>query len=269
MLIKMTWTFEPMMKKEPKLGKAVLIVGLPGIGNVGKIAADFIIDEVKAKPLYNVFSHDLPNSVFVNDNNLVELPSIEMYFKKRNGKSDLLILTGDVQPAEESSSYEFCEAVLDKAKSLGAGLVVTLGGIGLAEVPKKPQVYCTGNSRDLIKNFSKGLKINQKLYGIVGPIIGVSGLLIGLAERKKMPAVCLLSETLGHPAYLGIKGAREIVRTLNKKLGLNIKISELDKEIEDIEGEILTRTQELGKVSKKAALKKLQGRVQKETSYIG
>ncbi|HII71572.1 TPA: hypothetical protein HA265_02345 [Candidatus Woesearchaeota archaeon] len=265
----MTWNFEPLAKTEPSLKKTVLIVGLPGIGNVGKIAADFIIDEVKAKPLYNVFSYDLPNSVFVNDSNLVELPSIELYFKKRNGKGDLIILTGDVQPAEESSSYEFCEKVLDVAQKFGVSQIVTLGGIGLAEVPKKPQVFCTGNSKEVIKKFSKGLKLNEKLYGIVGPIIGVSGLMIGLAGRRDIPAVCLLSETLGHPAYLGIKGAREIVKVLNTRLDLKIKISELDKEIEDIEGEILTRTQDLGKLSKKAALKKLQGRMQKETSYIG
>ncbi|MBW2971955.1 PAC2 family protein [Candidatus Woesearchaeota archaeon] len=265
----MTWKFEPLTKEKPKIKNSVLIVGLPGIGNVGKIAADFIIDEVKAKPLYNIFSHELPNSVFVNDQNLVELPSVELYWKKRNGKPDILVLTGDVQPAEESSSYDFCEGILEVAQKLGVGMVITLGGIGLADVPKKPQVFCTGNSKDAIKRFSKSLSLNDKLYGIVGPIIGVSGLMVGLAERRKMPAVCLLAETLGHPAYLGIKGAREIVKVLSKKLDLKIKISELDKEIEDIEEEILTRTQELSKASKKAALKKLQGRMQKETSYIG
>ncbi len=265
----MTWDFEPLIKKMPKLSNTTLIVGLPGIGNVGKIAADFIIDEVKAKKIYNVFSHEMPNSVFVNDHNLVELPTIEMYAKKRNGKGDLIILTGDVQPAEEKSSYDFCEAVLGIAKEMDASLIVTLGGIGLAEVPKKPQVYCTGNSKEAIKGFGKGLKLNKELYGVVGPIIGVSGLMIGLAGRRKIPAVCLLSETLGHPAYLGIKGAREIVKTLNKRLSLKIKISDLDKEIEDIEGEMLTKTQEFGKASKKQALKKLQGRIQKETNYIG
>jgi uncharacterized protein (TIGR00162 family) len=265
----MVWNFELLTKSAPKLKNTVLIVGLPGIGNVGKIAADFVIDEVGAKPLFNVFSHEMPNSVFVNDHNLVELPTIEVYSKKRNGKCDLLILTGDVQPAEESSSYDFCENVLDMAKKLDVSQIITLGGIGLAEVPKKPQVFCTGNSKDIIKQFSKGLKLNEKLYGIVGPIIGVSGLMIGLAGKRKIPSVCLLSETLGHPAYLGIKGAREIVKVLNKKLDLKIKISDLDKEIADIEGEILTKTQELSKLSKKAALKKLQGRLQKETSYIG
>ncbi|MFH1669492.1 MAG: PAC2 family protein [Candidatus Woesearchaeota archaeon] len=265
----MSWNFELIGKAVPKLNKPILIIGLPGIANVGKISADFIIDEVKAKKTFNIFSYDLPNSVFVNDKNLVELPTIEMYHRKRNGKGDLLILTGDVQPAEERSSYEFCEAVLDTAEKLGVKLIITLGGIGLAEVPKKPQVFCTGNSKDMITRFSKGINLNEKLYGIVGPIIGVSGLLIGLAAKRKIDAVCLLAETLGHPAYLGIKGAREIVKVLNKKLSLKIKISELDKEIADIESEIMSKTQELGKISKKTALKKLQSRLHKETSYIG
>ena len=265
----MSWKFEQIPKTLPKLKKPVLIVGLPGIGNVGKIAADFIIDETKAKMIYNVFSYELPNSVFVNDNNLVELPTIEMYSKKSLKGSDLLILTGDVQPADEKSSYEFCEKVLDVAEELKAELIITLGGIGLSDVPKKPQLFCTGNSPEVIKKFKKGIKLNEKLYGIVGPIIGVSGLMVGLAAKRKMPAVCMLAETLGHPAYLGVQGAREIVKALNKKVGLSIKISRVDKEIADIESEILSRTQELSKLSKQAALKKMQGRMYKETSYIG
>lgn len=263
------WKFEPITKTVPKLQRPILIVGLPGIGNVGKIAADFIIDETKAKLIYNVFSHDLPNSVFVNDHNLIELPSIEMYAKKKAKGEDIMILTGDVQPADEQSSYDFCEKVLEVAKRHSASLIITLGGIGLADAPKKPEIFCTGNSKDVIKKFKKNTKVNEKLYGIVGPIIGVSGLLVGLAARQGIPAVCLLAETLGHPAYLGIQGAREVVKFLNKKIGLNIKISRVDREIENIESEILTRTQELSKLSKKAALDKMKRGMHKETSYIG
>ncbi len=264
----MTWKFELLAKSVPKLKNPVLIVGLPGIGNVGKIAADFIIDEIKAKKLYNIFSYDMPNSVFVNDQSLVELPAIEMYYKTR-GSSDLLILTGDVQPADERSSYEFCEDVLDIAEKLGVRLVITLGGIGLAEVPKKPQIFSTGSSKQVIKDFAKGMKLNDKLYGIVGPIIGVSGLIIGLSVRRKMPAICLLAETLGHPAYLGINGARETVHVLNKKLSLKINIASLDKEINEIETEISSRSKEVSKLSKKSVLKKIQSRMQKDTNYIG
>jgi uncharacterized protein (TIGR00162 family) len=265
----MSWTFESERKKELKLNKPILIAGLPGIANVGKITADFVIDELKAKKLYNIFSYDLPNSVFVSDKNLIELPVIELYFKQRENGNDILILTGDVQPAEERSSYEFCEAVLDTAQKLGVQQVITLGGIGLIDVPKTPNVFCTGNSEEAVDEFCKGLKINKNLYGIVGPIIGVSGLLVGMAAKKKIPAVCLLAETLGHPAYLGMRGARELVEVLNKKLALNINMSELDKEIQDIENEILERSEELMKRPKKASLKKIQGRMQKETQYIG
>jgi hypothetical protein len=265
----MTWNFELAQKRIPELNKPILIVGLPGIGNVGKITADFIIDEIKAQRLYSISSYEMPNSVFVNDKDLIELPSIELYCRKRARGNDILVLTGDVQPADERGSYEFCEKVLDKAQELDVELVITLGGIGLAEAPKKPEVFCTGNSRELIKKFGKSITLKEKLYGIVGPIIGVSGLLVGLAGKRKMPAVCLLAETLGHPAYLGIKGARELVKVLNKKFTLAIKLDDLDKEIEDIEAEVLTKTQELGKASKSSALKKLQGRIPKETSYIG
>ncbi|MBW2967069.1 PAC2 family protein [Candidatus Woesearchaeota archaeon] len=261
----MSWKLQRIGKAKVAVKNPVLIVGLPGIGNVGKIAADFIIDEINAKPIYDVVSHDMPNSVFVNDKNLIELPSVELYAAVRKGKADVLVLTGDVQPAGEASSYDLCEKILDVSAKYGVKQVITMGGIGLAEVPKKPSVYCTGNSKKAIKDFVNGTNMNEKLYGLVGPIIGVSGLMVGLAGKRKIPAVCMLAETLGYPTYLGIQGARELVKILNLKYKLGIKMTDLDKEIEDIESEMLVRTQELSKVSKN--IQKLQ--MGKETSYIG
>ena len=66
----------------PELKNPILLEGLPGIGNVGKIAIDFVIEELKAKKIYSLFSYTFPHSVFVNHDDLVELPSIEMYYKK-------------------------------------------------------------------------------------------------------------------------------------------------------------------------------------------
>jgi len=44
-----------------------------------------------------------------------------------------------------------------------------------------------------------------------------------------------LAETLGHPLYLGVKGAREQLKVLNKKLNLKLNLDKLDKEIKDCE----------------------------------
>ena len=138
-------------KKVPKLRNPVFIEGLPGIGNVGKIAIDFMIEELKAKKLYALFSYTFPHSVFVNENDLVELPSIELYYKKFNGKKrDLLILTGDVQPVDEVSSYEFCDKLIEIAKKFKSHEIVTTGGIGLQEIPENPRVFITGNGKKII-----------------------------------------------------------------------------------------------------------------------
>ena len=65
---------------ENALHKPIFIEGLPGIGNVGKIAVDFFIDELKAIKLYSFFSYKFPHSVFINEKNLVEMPKIELYW---------------------------------------------------------------------------------------------------------------------------------------------------------------------------------------------
>lgn len=251
-----------LIKKLPSLNNPILIEGLPGIGNVGKVVVDFMIDELKAKKMMEIYSYSFPHSVFVNENNLVELPKIEVYFKKSN-KTDLIFLAGDVQPAEESASYEFSNKILDIAQHFKTKEIITLGGIGLPAVPEKPKVYCTGNSRNLIKKYKEGVKINDKLYGVVGPIIGVTGLLNGLAGERKMKSICFLAETYGHPLYLGIKGSQEILKILNKKLNLKLNLKQLDKEVAEAEKEIIKRTKELGDITK---LKKIKG---KDFAYIG
>ncbi len=231
------WNFE-LSSKKPFLKNPILIVGLPGIGNVGKIVVDFMIEELKAVKLYEISGHSMPNSVFVNEENLVELPKIEMYYKHLKNNKDLILLTGDVQPIDEESCYEFCEELAELSVGYKVSEIITLGGIGLGEVPKKARVFCTGNSHELIKKYKEGTNINTQVYGFVGPIVGVSGLLVGISEKKKIKAISLLAETLGHPMYLGVKGAKETLYVLDKKLGLKINIKKLDKEIAALDKEM-------------------------------
>lgn len=250
----------------PKLASPVLIEGLPGIGNVGKVAVDFLVEELKAKKVFEFFSHSLPHSVFVNEKNLVELPSIALYHKRINN-NDFLLLAGDVQPVDERASYEFSEFVLDTIVRLGCKEVITLGGIGLPVIPRLPKVYCTGNCPEIVRKYSEGVSVRKNLYGVVGPVVGVSGLLLGLSKKKNMKAASLLVETYGHPMYLGLRGARELVKILDKKLGLNIDLKGLDREISEIEQEF--QKKRLGRKQSKGTIQKIQKKLGKEVSYIG
>ena len=101
--------------------------------------------------------------------------------------------------------------------------------------------------------------MKKELYGVVGPIVGASGLLLGLGKKNKIDGICFLAETYGHPMYLGIKGAKELLKIIQKKVGIKVDIKKIDKEIAELEKELLKRSQE--GVSKK--------KLAQETSYIG
>ncbi|HYD02678.1 MAG TPA: PAC2 family protein, partial [Alphaproteobacteria bacterium] len=121
----------------PKITSPVMICGMPGIGNVGKICIDILIEGTKAVLIKSFHSKHLPNSVFVNEENLIDLPKLSLYYKKINNK-DFLFLTGDVQPVDEQSSYDFTELVIQIFKEYKGDHILTTGGIGLSVVPEHP-----------------------------------------------------------------------------------------------------------------------------------
>src|SRR3989344_477432 len=254
--------------KEPQLSNPILIEGLPGIGNVGKIAVDFMVEELKAVKLYSFFSHKFPSSVFVNQQNLVEMPKIEMYYRKSVGpkKRDYLFLTGDIQPIDEESCYLFCEEVIKIAQQYNCSEMITTGGIGLQHVPEKPKVYCTGNDAKLVKEYTlSGLQVEKNIFGIVGPIVGVSGILLGLGKKRGMKGVALLAETFAHPMYLGIKSGKELLRVLEGKNKFGINLDKMSKEIIEVEKELLKKTKQWHDEMMAAGAKSKK----KEAGYIG
>ncbi len=260
-LLMTTWKIKTI--KKVKLNKPVLIEGMPGIGNVGKIAADLIVEQLKAEKMLSFFSYCLPNSVFVKEDSMIELPKIEMLYKKK-GKTDFLFLVGDVQPMREEDSYRFAEAVLDAALKHSCSEIITLGGIGLQELPKKPRVFCTGNDKKFVQEFVK-LGANDKLYGVVGPIMGISGLLLGLSKEKGIRAASLLAETYGHPMHIGLREAKELMAILEKKYKLGLDMAKVEKDIKKLENEIKPIAKQQGMLEQK----KLSDSAREDASYIG
>jgi hypothetical protein len=236
--------FEKKVISKVKVKEPIFIEGLPGIGNIGKISADFLVENLKAKKVMEIYSDHFPHSVFINEKNLIEVPCLEIYYKKVN-KQDFLFLIGDIQPIDEPSCYECCDVIMKYLTHLGVKEVITLGGIGLQKIPKKPKVYVTGNDKIMLKKF-KGA--NSKIYGVVGPIIGMTGVLLGTAAKYDVPGASLLTQTFAHPSYLGIKGAKETLKILDKTYGFKLELKKLTEEIDEIEKEIKAKVQKIAEV---------------------
>jgi len=223
--------------KTIKVKKGILILGFPGIANVGKICINFLIESKKLKPIAEFSSYTLSSVAFINEKNLVSLPKIFLYYFK-TGNKNYFLLSGDAQPQTEQGVYEFCELILDYVKKAGVSEVITLAGIGLQNIPQKPKLYITGNNPKLIKKYASGWNISNKLYGFLGYIGGISGVLLGM---NKIPGVSILAETFANPMYIGMKGAQQILEYLNNKLNLKLDLKDLDKEIAELEEEMLLK----------------------------
>lgn len=221
--------------RKPKLRNPLLIEGLPGTGNVAKIAVDYLIEVLGAKKFMEIYSYTFPNSVFVAPDSTIKLPSIEFYYCK-NKNRDLVLLVGDIQPIGEKESYELANKLLDVAKTMGIKEIVTLGGIGLQKEPSSPRVHAAVTSKEYRRKL-KNIAIldGDKTFGF---IVGAAGLLLGLGQLKGFKGIALLGETYAHPTHFGIKSSLAVLRALSLFLKMDLSLKNLEKEIKYAENKM-------------------------------
>ncbi|MEM2999525.1 MAG: PAC2 family protein [Candidatus Bathyarchaeia archaeon] len=201
---------------KPALENPVFVQGLPGFGNVGRIAAHLLTKFCSAKLFAELYSPYFPDYVSVSSKGICLLPKYEFYFAPME-KNNLVIMTGDMQPSFDDvvAHYHVCSEIVDFIEKLGCHFVITLGGVPMLE--DKPQVYVAATSPRLAADFmEKGAVIYSK-----GRIVGGTGLTLALAKERGMEGVCLLGSTLGFKAD---RGAGFLVfKFLMKVLGKEIK----------------------------------------------
>ena len=84
--------------KEVTLKDPILVEGLPGVGHVGKLVADHMVEELDAEKIMEIYSPHFPPQVMVLEG-LTDLMHGELM--RPLEKENILILSGDAQPLEE------------------------------------------------------------------------------------------------------------------------------------------------------------------------
>ncbi|MFH0961297.1 MAG: proteasome assembly chaperone family protein [archaeon] len=216
--------------EKPKLRNPILVEGLPGIGNVGKVASEYFIEKLKAKKFAELYSDHYPYHVFVNEDDTIDLPRNEFYYyrSKKKGEPDLIIITGDIQSMTPHGHYEIVKAMLDFVKPYGVKQMYTLGGFGVPVLPKTPKVIGAVTQPEFKKKYEKlGVKFEKGER--VGIIIGASGLLLGLGKIEGVEGICLMGETLSRPMFTDAKAAKHVLLELCKLLKLRLDMKDLDE----------------------------------------
>ncbi len=213
--------------KDVRPRNPVLVQGVPGLGLVGKIAANYLIENLESERIASIYSDHLPlpdgtSGVRVDTDEIVP-PSYDLYLV-RGGVHDLIVLTSEVQPTV-FGQYEIGELVLDYAQELGVRIVITMGGY----VPGSPDVrgvFACTNSEEFMRKLSEvGVR---PLTG--GYVTGAAGLLVGLADLRGLTSACLLGTTNG--AFPDPKASKMVLEALSKLFGLEVDLNELEREAE-------------------------------------
>ncbi|MEF8848377.1 MAG: proteasome assembly chaperone family protein [Candidatus Thermoplasmatota archaeon] len=220
--------------KKPKLKDPLLIEGLPGIGNVGKLAVEHLVEALDAKKFAEIYSKDFPPQVFINQDGTIKLVNNEFYYWKAKEKDqrDLIFLTGDYQSLSSRGQYELVGNILDIAENLGSKEMYTLGGYGLGQEVDEPEVLCATTNKKLAKKMKKhGAVFRKNEPG--GGIVGASGLLLGLGKLRGFEGTCFMGETSGY--LVDPNSAKAVLKILMKATKVEVELSALEEKAKEIE----------------------------------
>jgi uncharacterized protein (TIGR00162 family) len=217
----------------PVLEDPVLVEGLPGVGNVGKLAAEHLVEQLKATKFADIYSKYFPPQVLVDDEGLIRLVNNELFYSKGEGtRPDIVILVGDYQGLSPEGQYELSDQVLNVMKGMGVKKIYTLGGYGVGKMLDKPRVLGAATDKEMVEEMKeKGVIFSKGEPG--SGIVGASGLLLGLGKIYGMRSVCLMGETSGY--FVDPKGAEAVLRILAKILNVEVDYKALEEKAEQIE----------------------------------
>ncbi len=220
--------------EKPELKDPVLVEGLPGVGNVGKLAADYLREQLKAKPIASIYSKHFPPQVYVSEEGIIRLVSNELSYRRgtKAGERDVIILGGDYQGISPEGQYELTYRVLEFCAALGVKEVYTLAGFAQGHVVENPRVLGAATTSARVEAMKKaGVVFSRNDPG--GGLIGASGLFLGLGRTFGMEGVCLMGETSGY--FVDPRSAEAVLKVLSTVLGLTVDFSELEAKAKEID----------------------------------
>ncbi len=242
--------------KEPELNTPIMLCGWPGIGNIGISAIDSLKGVLKAQEFGEIEPLDFfePRKVVIERGLLKDLqfPSSKFYFQRIKNQ-DLIFFIGQEQPtegrtkyAEGKKAYKIANLVLDVAEKFGCRRVYTSGAaVTQIHHTVKPRVWAVPNKQSLIKEIKeyKNTILMSEIdrRSSQGTITGLNGLLLGVAKKRDLEAICLMGEI---PYYLQgapwpyPKGSKSVLEVLAKILDVKIDLSQLDELAKTVEENI-------------------------------
>ena len=211
--------------KKEKLSDPILLVGLPGIGNVGSLVGEHLRREFHAKKFAVLYSTYFPHQVIMTKNGGMRMVSNRFYhFQNKNGKSVILLL-GDSQAGTPRGQYVVNERIVKFYKKLKGKTIYTIGGYSAGnQYIRNPRVFGSASSRRMKEYLEKaGILFGQTQ----GSIWGSAGIIPALSKSFGIEGACIMGET--GMLDIDANAARSVLEVLKKVLNVDINLDNIDR----------------------------------------
>ena len=201
-----------------------LVEGLPGVGLVGKIAADHLVDTFDMTHFANVYCESLPKVAVFTDESPELLPPVRLYADEAR---DLLVLQSDV-PVSPPAAGEFADCVADWYQDLGI-TPIYLSGQPTEKGPDVPELRGVGTGAGVQMLADADIESPSESGLVSGP----TGALMSYAVQHDQPAVGLVVES--DPQFPDPEAARVLIKNgIEPLAGVDVSVEDLVEHAEDI-----------------------------------
>ncbi|MDO5844061.1 MAG: proteasome assembly chaperone family protein [Methanocorpusculum sp.] len=233
----------------------IAIEGLPGVGHVGKLVADHLVNVGNAVKIAEITSTYFPPQMYLTNDAVLRFPRNEVFFvPAKDSQPSYIVLAGDCQSTSPEGHYVLAEAYVKIFELLGVKKIYTLGGYGVGHMVDKPRVLAALSSTDLKDEVvASGAVLNKEEP--VGGIIGAAGLLITFGRLAKMSGAAFLGETSGY--LVDPVASKAVLDVLEKLTGISVDKTSLNELAEQMLTEV------------SAIASSIQNKNAEDLSYIG
>jgi proteasome assembly chaperone (PAC2) family protein len=172
----------------------MVLEAVPGVGNVGKIVVDGLIEKHPSRTIGWILHPDFPPHATLSEEGLIGPPRLDIKSVLLPNGECVCIVTGVMQPMTAPGQYEVAEAILGLARDSRSSRVLVLAG--LAAEPDCRSIYVVCSDRDFRVTLEKG-DIEVSREKPEGGMIGVAGMVLSLSATLGVPALGVIAETMG------------------------------------------------------------------------
>ena len=176
---------------------ASMLEAVPGVGNVGKLVVDSLVEKHPSRTLAWILHPDFPPHSTLDSDSLLAPPRIRIDSVLLPDGSTVIVVGGNLQPMTAAGQHEISEAILELASEWDTPQLLVLAGLAAGAEDKQIHVICA--DRDVRKRLEADDIPVTREHPEAG-MIGIAGLLISLSTLHSVSTIGLVAETMGASA---------------------------------------------------------------------